>query len=177
MVDASKILEWLKLSPRYLLALALCTGVFPALSPPLLSRFGLDKIDAPVRPWIGVAFLASAALLVAHLLEEAAVRIGGVVKGRLEERNLCARLRDLSPDEKEVLAKYINEDTKTRYLSVKSGVTGGLEAAGILYRSANLGSINFKFAFNIQPWAWRHLRKHPELLAAVPQAAPSEQAK
>lgn len=165
MIDPSKIPDWLKLSPRYLFAVALCTGAYLSLRVHHLERLGLDHIDASARPWIGAAFLISAALLFAHLAAEVGTEVVTLFKGNLEERRLRARLRELSPAEKELLAGFIRENTKTRHHSIKSGVVGGLVGAGILFQSANLGSSGFSFAFNLQPWAWRYLREHPELLS------------
>lgn len=43
------------------------------------------------------------------------------------------------------------------------GVVGGLEAQRILYRSSNVGDLD-EWAYNIQPWAWEHLKSSPGLL-------------
>ncbi len=39
-----------------------------------------------------------------------------------------------------------------------------LEAYGILYRVATVGTLYTGFAYAIAPWALRYLSKHPELL-------------
>jgi len=46
-----------------------------------------------------------------------------------------------------------------------SGLSKDLEVFGVLYRSSNInmpGSDNYDY--NITPWAWDYLKKHPELI-------------
>lgn len=78
-------------------------------------------------------------------------------------------LQRLSAEEKAYLRGYILDNTKTQYFEVTDGVVQGLVAAKILYRSASITGRYSKsyipmIAYNIQPWAWEYLNKHPELL-------------
>jgi Super-infection exclusion protein B len=61
-------------------------------------------------------------------------------------------LRNLTPEEKTVLADFILFQTKSQNLDFQSGVTNGLEHAHIIYRSATVGSLMSGFAYNLQPW-------------------------
>jgi hypothetical protein len=85
-------------------------------------------------------------------------------KQRAKLKSLQSELNNLSLEEKAVLASYIAHNTKTIHLGMNSGLAGGLEAAGIIFRSSNIGSMGTGIAYNIQPWAWDYLREHPELL-------------
>ena len=74
------------------------------------------------------------------------------------------QLKTLSSTEKKVLKKYFDQDTQSLQLGSMDGIAGGLVAKNILFRSSSLGTADAYFAYNIQPWAWVYLKKHPELL-------------
>ncbi len=163
MVDVSKFLDWIKLSPRYLVPIALFTGFVLFASTEILEFFGLTGFVARYRPYFGLVFLLSAVLL----LSGAAMAVYDCVKGWRREaqqrQQLRQQLRNLSRPEKEVLREFVRNDTTTLYLSMADGVVGGLETQRILYRSSNVGDIE-EWAYNVQPWAWEHLKAHPQLL-------------
>jgi len=74
------------------------------------------------------------------------------------------RLRNLTAEERELLAKYVDGGTRSQDLDIRDGVVQGLADAGILYRSASVSKFYTSFAHNIQPWAWDYLTENPALL-------------
>ena len=67
--------------------------------------------------------------------------------------------------EKVVLMTYVDRQKKTRYFEIENGLVMGLVRSGILYRATEISSPqDMIFGFNLQPWAWVELQKHPELL-------------
>jgi hypothetical protein len=74
------------------------------------------------------------------------------------------KLNSLTEDEKQILRYYIAKDTRTNVLRVDDGVVQGLVAAGIIYRSANVGNILEGFAHNITDLAWDYLYVHRDVL-------------
>jgi Super-infection exclusion protein B len=163
-VDPSKWVEWVKLSPRYLVAIALFTGVILFAPSGFASALGLASLPLPVRIALGIAFLGSIALLIAN---------GGaslVVWGQAERENrrklevLQQRLQDLTPDEKAVLRVYIAGKTRTQSLDPQNGVVGSLTFEHIIYAATEVRPAFGYWAYNIQPWAWAYLNEHPELL-------------
>jgi len=75
------------------------------------------------------------------------------------------RLHSLSSEEKAILKDYLDNDTKTRPFSFFSGTHKGLVASGVLYTSSDISMPGRDtFDYNINPWAWDYLRKHPELI-------------
>ena len=162
-VDLSKYLDWIKLSPRYLLPIALFTGFVLFAPPEWLATFGLTTVVEGYRWIFGLAFLLSAVLLVSSGLVEVLTFASRSILDRRLLRQRRRRLHQLSGSEKEVLLGYIEYRTRTRYLPPTSGEVGGLVAENILFQSSNLGDID-AFAYNIKPWAWDYLNAHPELL-------------
>jgi hypothetical protein len=169
-----RFLDWIKLSPRQLLAIALASG-FLALAPDrFLEPLGLLTFRNTYRAWLGVPLLAAAALLGAYALTAA----GSFVQQRFTWRRTLKRhqqaLHGLSPAEQAVLRGYIFENTKTQYFALDNGVVQGLVSAGVLYRSANVGDVLTGFPFNIQPWAWQYLHFNRHLLIELPIDPPPD---
>ena len=164
-MDISRFVEWIKLSPRYLLPIFLLTGFLLFAPKGWLGVFGLVGLLEDYRPWFGAAFLLSGALLLSAAITPAweMVKRKRAESGVLRERQ--ERLHHLSEPEKEILRGYVEGQTKTQYLSMADGVVGGLEAERVLYRASDLGRSVDYFAYNMQPWAWDYLNKHPKLLS------------
>lgn len=163
-MDWGKALDAIKLSPKYLLPIALATGFLLFGSSQQISKLGLDSFASLYRPWIGLVFLLSIVLLTTQLLLNA----GLWLKHKYEQNQAMAiaqkRLANLTPEEKYILGGYIVRQTRTQDLDFTNGVVTGLEHAHIIYRAANVGSLVDGFAYNIQPWAWKYLNKRKELL-------------
>ncbi len=62
-VDFSRYLDWIKLSPRYLLPIFLFTGFVLFAPPEVLDPFGLTDLVARYRPVFGLVCALSATLL------------------------------------------------------------------------------------------------------------------
>src|SRR5215208_2363448 len=166
MVDFSKYLDLIKLSPRYLLPLASFMG-FVVLAPlAWLDVFALTDFVERYRPYFGFVFLLLAALLLGGVLTAGYDWLKRRQAKAQFEKQLRENLQHLSEPEKEVLRGYIGKGTKARYFDMKDGVVRGLLKVGILYSPSNLGHMD-RWAYNIQPWAWDYLHDHPELLRNV----------
>jgi hypothetical protein len=85
-----------------------------------------------------------------------------------KRNNMRAQILYASRVEKEILARYLAEDTTTIAFEVRDGIVNGLISKGILYRASNLSNpMSYDFDTNIQPWAWEYLKKHPEVLKDI----------
>jgi len=163
-VDFSKYLDWIKLSPRYLLPLSLFTGFILFAPQNLLNRFGLGSLLAEYRFYFGLGFLLTTTLLLTAGLTAI---YDGIMQGRRQRarlKNLRERLHHLAEPDKEILRRFIYGGTRSQKLNMADGRVGGLEAEGVIFRSSNVGNIE-SWAYNLQPWAWEYLKAHPELLA------------
>jgi hypothetical protein len=147
-----------------LFAIALFTGIVLFGPSWLLDTLGMTDWVARYRAYFGLLFLLSAVLL----LSRWGMAVYDWVQRRRQESQRLEQkqqwLHGLSEPEKQVLRQFLDNETTTRQLSMSDGVVGGLAAKGILFRSSPLGSAQFTFAYNIQPWAWEYLNSHPNLL-------------
>ena len=163
-LNFSKALDWIKLPPKYLLALALAMGSLLFGSAGFIECLGLGKIIEEYRGWTGTVFVVVTALLIAHFANgcfRMAVKEINRRRGLYWSRK---RLHDLTPQEKRILRGYVYQNTRSQNLSFEDGVVKGLEHLRVIYRAANVGDFITGIAYNIQPWAWTYLNEHPELL-------------
>ncbi len=163
-MDFSKLIDWIKLSPKYLFAIALISGVLLFVPTNVLGKLGLIPFVAQYKSFIGVIFLFSTILFLIHPLTEVYDLVQTRITKTREVRNLQNFLHNLTEDEKRVLRGYICERTQSQYLDIQDGVTNGLEVKHIIWRASIMGELNY-FAYNIQPSAWKYLNEHPELLS------------
>lgn len=158
-----KIIETLKLGPRYLFAVVVASGLLLFLPESAMPWFGLDGPVEQYRSWIGGAFVVSSSFL-------GALGIAAAVKPLKREITWhlfhlprgIRRLKNATPDESRFLANYLLKESRTQYAPMNSGLTSELEGARIIRRASNLSTYHVNFAYNIQPWAWDYLKKHPE---------------
>jgi len=132
-----------------------------------LAPLGLGDFRRDHLPWLGGGLVVtSASLLIAILWS-----VGPLANRWWEELRLEAKVRErlkkLAPDEKKVFQLYKDGKTRSQYFYPWDGVVLGLMNEGLLYRPT-LGGLDLfrgdKFPFNIQPWVWDYLDKHPDLL-------------
>ena len=164
-MDISKLLDSIKLSPKYLFAIFLAGFFFLVAPAPILGRMSLN--DFWLRPYIGIVTILAAALLVAHGAAHGINRFNASRAKKREQRewqqSMSDTLSSLTPAEKQALQPYIIEKQNSVLFNISSGVAGGLEAKQILYRASSVGPWS-NFPYNLQPWARSYLSKHPELL-------------
>ena len=162
--DLSRIAELLNLKPRFWFGILLSTSALLFLPSKALDRLGLKDFRDTQKTWIGLVFLGSNVFLGSY----AAGEIWSIgQKKYLDQRQIKLQhnqMFDLSPPEKMVLREYTENQETTRYFQISDGIVNGLVAKGILYCSSNVGVHYMSFSFNLQPWAWKYLDEHPEVL-------------
>jgi hypothetical protein len=140
-MDLSRYLDWIKLSPRYLLPIAVFTGFILFAPQELLARFGLVSWLSEYRPYFGLVFLLSATLLLSAAL---VALYNWVMEGRRQRarmKQMQQRLHKLAEPEKEILRRFIYNRTKSQMLNMADGTVGSLEAQQIIFRSSSVGNI------------------------------------
>lgn len=162
--DFTKLLDVRKVPLWLWAAGTIASGV--VLFAPLawVEALGMSQGRAQYRIWFGGVFMVGGTSLVLHAGRAVYDRMFDYLKRKRRARDLLLALERLTPEEKEILARYVKGDTKTQYLNCTDGVTLSLEHAEIIYRASSLSREGFVFAYNIQPWAWNQLKLRPELL-------------
>jgi hypothetical protein len=167
MFDFSKLLSALKIAPYAMVGVAISTGIALFAPAAFVSRLGLDTLVGTYRPWIGATFLVSTVVFLSFVSGRAGTMLWPIVLDRWNVRQLRKELHCLSLPEQSLVAEFVDNETTTQCYFIGDGVVGGLVGKGILYRSSNVGRPgSTSFDHNIQPWAWKYLRQHPDLVAA-----------
>jgi hypothetical protein len=156
----AKIIDSLKLSPRYIAMLAVFCGVvlFTPMEKP--SALGVAKLQEDYRAWFGIVFIFCCSVLSIHGFLFLHRRLYQCIS----IRNLRQRLHHLTQEEKSALSGYILGRTRTQNFDFRSGVVAQLEAEHVIARTSNLVHVIDGCPYSIQPWAWDYLTEHPELL-------------
>lgn len=182
-----KVIDVIKLQPRYLAPIALVLGFLIFAPTEWLAVLRISPIQEPYATATGVGFLFVVLLLGSHgivaLLNHNKSKSKGVPLTSSDRAKPASdgstpvseaapddgRLADLTEEEKEILRGYIIPDTRTQYFKVGDGVVAGLVHEDIIYQSSTIVQFEDDFEwtlpYNIQPWARKHLKEHPELLA------------
>lgn len=166
-MSLGKLIDIIKLPPQYLFGIALIAGFLLYAPEETLRNIGLLDFIERFQMWIGIVFLSSTAFFIVAVL----VVVGKMIKGGFNKRKNARirkeRLRNLNPDEKEILRYYFEHNTRSLKLSIMNGVVRELESFRIIYLSSEMGggrAGRTMFSYNIQPFAWDYLKKHPYLL-------------
>ncbi|MCE5310484.1 MAG: superinfection exclusion B family protein [Acidobacteriales bacterium] len=158
------LLEFIKLAPRYLIAIGLVVGILLFGSDDFRKTLGLTEFTKNYRPILGVLFLSSLALLLVSVGSFVIDRIKSIWRDRKAFQRITKRLHSLTEDEKQILRFYIRHNTRANSLRIQDGIVKSLVSCGIIYRSTQLGDVANGFAHNISEIAWNYLHIHPHLL-------------
>ncbi len=155
-MDISGLLNLLKLPLRILIFL-LVLDILLLWEPSwMVSKLGLREFLDEYRKYLGPIFLLLSVGILAWLTKN-------IIQYVYEKKIAKKRLWNLTPREKEILAFYIINNTRSQELPMSDGTVSELERIGIIYRSSDLGHGGY-FDYNIQPWVWDYLHKHPKIL-------------
>jgi hypothetical protein len=163
MDQLAKFFELLKVRIQIIIG-AFAVDAFLVFGPDsFLKKIGVLTYREKGKPYFGWLLALLSVWIVAA--------IAGFIQEKLQSyfflRTMKKRLSVLTTQEKNVLRRYIEGETRSQYLDIGSPLVQGLAAEGIIYRATSMSSPMHgfgAFGFNIQPWAWEHLNKHRDLL-------------
>jgi hypothetical protein len=163
MFDVTKLIEGLKLPTKPVAALCIASAFLLFSTENLLKVFGLADFVASYRPILGALFVVTFSLLVVSAFAAFFTFINPWFVEAYLVRRGKKRLRALNPEEKALLSHYINKQTRSQTLDIKSGTVNALEHEKIILRGSSVGTYE-GFDYIIQPWAWEYLNANPHLL-------------
>lgn len=162
-MDFPKIIEWVKLTPKYLFPIALASGFLLFGPENLLSTLGVCDFAEVHKSYIGFVLLLSTALLLGAFLANIGNTLMGFISVKFKSYIYRTRLKDLTSEEKEVLKMYLDKDNRTCLFKISHGPVQNLMADKILFKTGP-GINSTTHNVGIQTWAWRYLMKNKRLL-------------
>lgn len=161
---AKSFFEFLKLAPRYFIAFGIIAAFLLFSSEKTLKQLSVFEFTQNYRQFIGLTLIVTVPLFIVSIFADTIEVIKRWWRKRKFYREMEERLNNLTEDEKQILRYYFAKQTRGNKLRIEDGGVQGLVAAGIIYRSADLGSVLEGFAHNINDHAWNYLYVHPHLL-------------
>lgn len=158
------LLEVLKLTPRYLISLGIIAAFLLFGPDSWLKQIGIYDFTQNNRQWVGLVFIISFILFSVDRSIAITAWIRNKMSAAKFAKRRLQRLQCLTEDEKQILRFYIAKQTKTNSLRFDDGIVRGLEATGIIYRAASVGTMYQGLAYNISDFAWNYLNENPDLL-------------
>jgi hypothetical protein len=159
----AKFFELLKIPIEYRIGGFIVSAAIVFAPDTLLTSLGVLQYREKGKPYFWLLFVLVSVSLIAAVV--------GVVKFKAQDylllRSRKKRLTLLTANEKNILRRYIEGETRSLYLDIGSPLVQGLADEDIIYRSTTISSPMHgfgAFGFNIQPWAWEYLNEHRELL-------------
>jgi len=158
-------LEWLKTPAKYFLPLLAAStfGLFAPLD--ILEFIGIEYWRNDAKLYLGSVFVVSCAVVGCHYASEIGSWLTNKYCVFLSKRSAKSGLKRLAPEEKELMARYLNGNTRTIFRAIDDPIAARLVKIGILYAPFRQGDID-EFPFTIHSWAWEYLHKYPHLVVA-----------
>lgn len=157
----AKLIEWLKLPPQIMVALALISGICAFGPTSFLSSMGITGFVDSHRAWFGIAFLFSFVTLLTYPIASAYRWLLMRMDQRIKRAEVKEHLFALTKDEKEILQHYIRENTRTAYFGAENGAVKSLSKANVLYVASMIGRRSLGgYPYNIHPWVATFLKEN-----------------
>lgn len=167
-VDAKDIATTIKSVPYKSICvfILIVDGVLLFAPENVITTLGLDQVREAIRPYLGIAFLCAAAILLIGV-------IGGWPKrkinaSRYRGKNARRILDRLSKHGKQVVRGMYESERHTAYLSIMDATATYLQRSFIIGQTtvSNKGEYFDRF---LQPWVVEYLDKHPDYLKEMPE--------
>lgn len=164
MPSIEQIIQALKLTPRYLVAVSIFCGALLFINEQTSKFLGVYQFTQDNRQWLCIALIASLSLVAIDW----SIKISAVVRNFVRhvkfKKSLIQCLHSLTEEEKQILRYYWSKQSKTNTLRTDDGIVNALAAKGIIYRSASHGNLLEGFSHNINELAWNYLNENPGVL-------------
>jgi hypothetical protein len=131
----------------------------------ILNKIGLLELQNEYNTLIWMALFLSLSLLFSHFLFQSFPSFLSLIKKQKDSYLAKQRLKNLTKDEKTILSKYFEENTRVQEISIYHGIKADLVNFGIIYQSSNaVQPAHHTLEYSISTWAYKYLKEHPELI-------------
>lgn len=123
---------------------------------------GLSAIAEDYAIVVSALALCSGSVLATKLITSIADCLAQAVTNYRAERSQKKNLDGLTPEEKKVLRLFVSEEKSSIEGSINDGTFCLLEKKTIISRTSNRAISRHTFAWVLQPWARKELKRDPE---------------
>ena len=157
------VLDQLK-DPKIALFLFTSTALLLFLPQSILTPLGIHAFIEGKRRLIGLIFFYSIKCFLAIAVFWVLVQVKRRIQSKRLAQNGRPALHDLTPGERKLLAGFVVQDTKIQYYDDRDDIIDRLISNNILFLTSHLSVAESKLNCIIHSWAWKELKKYPELL-------------
>ena len=173
------ILNWLKLPKHLAWPLVIVSALLLWGPDDFKNGLGLQPFIDEYRKWLGGVFLFFLVLGLQPIVPFLTKKFIEKQKQKKEEEERIkqenelqkqaeAKMKSLTPGEKNILLHYIQNNTRTQDLSIQNGDVSKLISDGFIYLASKVSyggrRGSFTFPVNITDWAWGYIHENPEIL-------------
>ena len=174
-----QIINWLKLPKHLAWPLVIVSALLLWGPDNFKNGLGLQPFIDEYRKWLGVVFLFFLILGLQPIVPFLTKKIIEKQKEKKEEATRLkqekelqeqaeAKMKSLTPGEKDIFRYYLQNNTQTQDLSIQNGDVSKLISDGFIYLASQVsyGGMrgSFTFPVNITDWAWDYIHGNPEIL-------------
>jgi hypothetical protein len=155
------ILDKIEKTPtRFLLALDIVLGLILFSPDQIADKLAVKDFRDNYRIFIGPLFLLVIAVSFINISNNLIKFIKNKKAVWLRNRLLL----NLTSEERGYLSEFIIGGKNTIHVPPFDGIAGGLYQKQIIYLASDTSNILIGDAYNLQPWALKYLKKHPDIL-------------
>jgi hypothetical protein len=126
---------------------------------------GTELIRDSLNPYPKLTLIVCALGITGNSFQFVAGIIRNKYTSHIRLTNSKRRLSSLTSEEKEILGKYIEFQTRAQSLDTNSGVVYDLKRVGFIFESTEFYDSYGSFSqHNITDWVWDYLNTNPELV-------------
>ncbi|WP_144678758.1 superinfection exclusion B family protein [Bacillus altitudinis] len=164
--SASWVNDIIKMSPKYLIAFMLFSGVSLLLGNSQLGiSLGLKESIDEYKVYLGIVFLASSCFLISHFIHWLYSIFKFKIDNKVRNKEMINRLKNLNDYEKQILRAFIFDNQRSVQLQINDGTVAELVLLRILFRSTSISNRGMTFSYNLNPVARDYLTKNQNLLS------------
>ena len=122
MFDPTKLVDLLKLSPRFIFALLIASSLVLFLPPSAIAMIGLSALQGSLRAYVGIAWLGSLCVLIALGCAKAWEQAVMSRTIRKHESIRIERLKSLTRNEKKFLSSWVKNNQRSGSLQMSEAL-------------------------------------------------------
>lgn len=145
----------LKLPPKLLLGVAIASGLLLFLPDIIILRLYMDGFKEKFGFFVGIAFIVSISILVSNLIVVLWKKGKKKYYDKRWERKRKNLLKNLEPEDKEVIILMLNDPDKTAMLPINNGTVIKLRSYKIITPAGSnhlINPLDMRIPYFVQPW-------------------------
>ena len=164
-MDWAGLFSWFEKLPSLSFSAVVVVGTLLLLGDSPTAWLGLTEY----RAWVSFAFIAALTVFLSQIVYAAWRWATRQIANHRRTAARNSRLHDLPPDEKFVVAKFLQKNSRTVAVDTALHAVATLEKAGIISRSGGI-AYSDDCPYILAEWAWQYLRKNENILKPYPPA-------